>query len=199
MLGNVHAGIGHADNVFRGEAVHRETGHAETAGDVVLAQHGIGRQPQAQSFRQYLRLLDSSFRHQDDEFVSAIARDYVRLPALLLQQPPDAGQHQVAFQMAEVSFTSLNLSRSTSTTENGRPEREARFHSDDSASQKKRRVLMPVRPSVIDCCCSFWNTNELCNAVASKSASVFMTSASSVEKACSCSLSTLSTPSSVSP
>ncbi len=32
---------------------------------------------------------------------------------------------------------------------------------------------MLVRPSVIDCCCSFWNTNELCSAVASKSARVF--------------------------
>ena len=49
-----------------------------------------------------------------------------------------------------------------STTENGRPEREARFHSADSASQKKRRVLIPVRPSVIDCCCSFWKTKALC-------------------------------------
>ena len=55
-----------------------------------------------------------------------------------------------------------------STTENGRPEREARFHSADSASQKKRRVLIPVRPSVMDCCCSFWKTKALCSAVASK-------------------------------
>jgi hypothetical protein len=60
-----------------------------------------------------------------------------------------------------VSLTSLNLSRSISTTENGRPEREARFHSADSASQKKRRVLIPVRPSVMDCCCSFWNTKGI--------------------------------------
>ena len=60
------------------------------------------------------------------------------------------------------------------TTENGRPEREARFHSAVRASQKKRRVLMPVSGSVIACCCSFWNTNELCRAVASRSASVFM-------------------------
>ena len=71
-----------------------------------------------------------------------------------------------------VSLTSLNLSRSMSTTENGRPERDARFHSADKASQKKRRVLMPVRPSVIDCCCSFWKTKALCSAVANKSASV---------------------------
>ena len=98
-----------------------------------------------------------------------------------------------------MSLTSLNLSRSISTTENGRPEREARFHSELSASQKKRRVLMPVRPSVMDCCCSFWNTNELCSAVASKSASVFMISTSSGENASSCRLSTLSTPSRVSP
>ena len=34
-------------------------------------------------------------------------------------------------------------------------EREARFHSEVSDSQKKRRVFTPVKPSVIDCCCSF--------------------------------------------
>src|ERR1035437_10243130 len=71
------------------------------------------------------------------------------------------------------SLTSLNLSKSMSTTENGRPERDARFHSELSASQKKRLVLMPVNPSVIDCCCSFWKTKELCKAVARRSASVF--------------------------
>ena len=98
-----------------------------------------------------------------------------------------------------MSFTSLNLSRSINTTENGRPEREARFHSEVSASQKKRRVLMPVNPSVIDCCCSFWKTNELCKAVASKSASVFKISTSCGENALSRWLSTFSTPSRVSP
>ena len=86
-----------------------------------------------------------------------------------------------------------------STTEKGRPEREARFHSADSASQKKRRVLIPVRPSVIDCCCSFWKTNALCRAVASKSARVLRISTSCGENALSLRLSMFRTPSSVSP
>ncbi len=100
FLGNVHAGVGGADNVFRGQAVHRETGHTKAPCDVVLAEHGVRRQPQAQALGEDLGLLDSGFRHQDDEFVSAVACDYVRLPAFLLQQAADTGQNHVAFQVA---------------------------------------------------------------------------------------------------
>src|SRR5260370_598763 len=54
-----------------------------------------------------------------------------------------------------VSLTSLNLSRSMSTTENGRPEREARFHSAERASQKKRRGLVAVWAQGVECRCRF--------------------------------------------
>ena len=46
-LGNIHAGVGDADDVFDGKAVHGETGHAEAARDVMFGQHGIGGQPLA--------------------------------------------------------------------------------------------------------------------------------------------------------
>ena len=104
-------------------------GHAEAAGDVALVEHGIGGDPEPQAFGKNLRLLDAGFRHQDHELVATVAGYDVRLAALLFQQAADARQHQVAFQVTLVSFTSLNLSRSTITTENGRPEREARCHS----------------------------------------------------------------------
>ena len=58
---------------------------------------------------------------------------------------------------------------------------------------------MPVSPSVMDCCCSFWKTKVLCSAVASKSASVLMIRTSCDEKAFSSRLSTFSTPSNDSP
>src|SRR5437868_15192765 len=72
----------------------------------------------------------------------------------------------------KVSFTSLNLSRSIRTTENGRPEREARFHSADKPSQKKRRVVISVRPSVTDCWCSFWEAYGLADDAVRRSAKV---------------------------
>ena len=85
MLGDVHARIGHADNVLDRESVHREAGHAEAAADVVLGQHWVGCDPQTQALGQNLRLLHTSFRHQDDELITAVSRNYVRLPALLLK------------------------------------------------------------------------------------------------------------------
>ena len=87
----------------------------------MLGQHGIGGQPQAQALGQHLRLFDAGFGHEDDELIAAVASHHVRLAAFLLEQASDARQHQVAFEVPKVSFTSLNLSRSMSTTENGRP------------------------------------------------------------------------------
>src|SRR5437660_11508301 len=49
VLGDVHARIGYADNVFGREAVHGKTGHPEAAGDVVLGEHGIGGHPWAKA------------------------------------------------------------------------------------------------------------------------------------------------------
>ncbi len=86
-----------------------KTAHSEAAGNVMLAERRILRDPQAQTFCQDQRLLHSSFRHQDDEFVSAITRHHVRLPALLLQQPAHACQHQVALEMALGVVHSLEL------------------------------------------------------------------------------------------
>ena len=78
-----------------------ETGDAEAAGDVVLFQHRIGGHPKPQSLRQHLRLLDAGLGHEDDEFVSAIAGNHVRLAALLFEQSANSSQHQISFQMAE--------------------------------------------------------------------------------------------------
>ncbi len=97
---NIHARVGDADDVFDGEAVGGETGHAETAGDVVLAQHRVRGNPLPQALGQHLGLLRAGFGHEDDEFVSAIARHHVRLPGFLLQQTSHASQHQVAFEVA---------------------------------------------------------------------------------------------------
>src|SRR6266700_2213197 len=99
MLGYVHAGIGDANNIFHGKPVYGKASHAKAAGNVLFLKHGISRYPQAQALGQYLRLFDSGFRHQDNEFVPAVATHYIRLPALLLKEPANASQHQIAFQM----------------------------------------------------------------------------------------------------
>ena len=108
-LADIHAGVGDADDVFRRKAVRRETGHAKAAGDVVFAEHGVGREPYAQAFGQRLRLLHAGFRHQDDELVAAVAGHDVGLAAPLFEQPAHARQHQVAFQMAEGVVDFLEL------------------------------------------------------------------------------------------
>ena len=79
VLGHVHAGIGHANQVLERKSVDGETGHAEAAGDLVFFEHGIGCQPEPQSLGQDLRLLDPGFGHEDDEFVSAVTGDHVGL------------------------------------------------------------------------------------------------------------------------
>src|SRR6184192_4295054 len=99
MLGYVHAGIGDANNIFHGKPVYGKASHAKAAGNVLFLKHGISRYPQAQALGQYLRLFDSGFRHQDNEFVPAVASHYIRLPALLLKESANASQHQIAFQM----------------------------------------------------------------------------------------------------
>src|SRR2546430_2285223 len=99
MLGYVHAGIGDANNIFHGKPVYGKASHAKAASNVLFLKHGISRYPQAQALGQYLRLFDSGFRHQDNEFVPAVASHYIRLPALLLKESANASQHQIAFQM----------------------------------------------------------------------------------------------------
>src|SRR5438128_7997532 len=99
MLGYVHAGIGDANNIFHGKPVYGKASHAKAAGTVSCLEHGISRYPHAQAPGPYLRLLAAGFRHQDNEFVPAVASHYIRLPALLLKESANASQHQIAFQM----------------------------------------------------------------------------------------------------
>ena len=80
--------------------MHGETCDSEAARDVMFAQHRIGGQPLAQALGQHLRLFRSSFGHQHDEFIAAIARHDVRLPRLLLEQAADARQDEVAFEVS---------------------------------------------------------------------------------------------------
>src|SRR4051794_24980391 len=47
VLGDIHSSIRHADQVLDLKAVHWEAGDAEAASDVMLAEHGIGGDPQA--------------------------------------------------------------------------------------------------------------------------------------------------------
>src|SRR5439155_212955 len=79
MLGYVHAGIGDANNIFHGKPVYGKASHAKAAGNVLFLKHGISRYPQAQALGQYLRLFDSGFRHQDNEFVPAVASKSARV------------------------------------------------------------------------------------------------------------------------
>ena len=99
-LGDVHAGVGHADDVLDRKTVHRETRDPEASGDLVFAQHGIGRQPLSQALGQYLSLFGAGLRHQDDELIAAVARHDVRLPGLLLEQAADPSQHEIALEVA---------------------------------------------------------------------------------------------------
>ena len=60
---------------------------------------GSDRNPASQLGGKLPRVLHVRFRHQDHEFVSAIARHHVGAPAIRLQDVSHPLQHQVAFQM----------------------------------------------------------------------------------------------------
>src|SRR5207247_11312608 len=128
MLGKVHAGMGDANKIFHGKPVNGKAPNAKAAGNVLFLKHGISRYPQAQALGQYLRLFDSGFRHQDNEFVPAVASHYIRLRHFCSRSRPTRASTRSPSRCPFVSLTSLNLSRSISTTETGRPERDARFH-----------------------------------------------------------------------
>src|SRR5436853_260941 len=124
MLGYVHAGIGDANNIFHGKPVYGKASHAKAAGNVLFLKHGISRYPQAQALGQYLRLFDSGFRHQDNEFVPAVASHYIRLPALLLKESANASQHQIALQTLVTSHLHQSrLSSSRHSTDDAGPKR----------------------------------------------------------------------------
>ena len=86
-----------------------KTRHAKASGNAVLAQHRIGGNPEPQTLRENLRLLDARFRHQNNEFVATIARDNIRLAALLFQQSPHAGQHQIPLEVTHGVIHLLEL------------------------------------------------------------------------------------------
>ena len=87
-------------NVFRRSPMHGISSNAEAARDLPLVEHDVSGNPQAQTFAQSLCLLHAGLRHQDHEFVAAIAAHNVRLPRLLLQDSSHPRQNKVAFQMS---------------------------------------------------------------------------------------------------
>ena len=100
MLGDIHSRVGDANDFFRRKSMHGKLATPKLPVMWCSLSMGSVREPQPQALGQDLRLLDAGFRHQDDEFVAAVAGDHVRLPAFLFQQSSDARQHQVAFQVA---------------------------------------------------------------------------------------------------
>ena len=67
----------------------------------LLLEHGVGREPLPQTLSQAVGLVHAGFGHEDHKFVAAVTGDYVRLTALLFQQPADAGQHQITLKVAQ--------------------------------------------------------------------------------------------------
>src|SRR5713226_8567363 len=99
MFRKIHRSVGHLDELLRRRAVERITRDAEAGADVFLAQQRIGGNPAAELTRQLPRMFHGGFRHQNDEFVSAVAGDNVGAPAIGLQDLPDALENQVALEV----------------------------------------------------------------------------------------------------
>ena len=72
---------------------------SEAGGDVLVAQEWIGRDPAAKFVRQLAGLLDTGFRHEDDEFVASITSNHIRAAAVLLKNMTYPLQHHVAFEV----------------------------------------------------------------------------------------------------
>ena len=73
MLGKIHRGVSHLDQLLGRGAVHRKAGDAEAAGNIFLAQQRVRTDPGAQLGGELLGLLDRGLRHQDDELIAAVA------------------------------------------------------------------------------------------------------------------------------
>ena len=154
-------------------AVHREAGDAEAGGDVLVAQQRIGGDPVRELACELARLLDARFRHQDHEFVAAIARHHIRAPAILFQNVADTLQHHVAFQVA------VKIVHKFEAVQIHQHDRERPVRARGRASTRPRALpsgsdasSRPSEPSVIACSCAFWNVSALCSAPAKRSASV---------------------------
>ncbi len=76
-----------------------EAGNAETRGNGLLAEQRIltNRGPQLLGYLDRLRSV--GFRHEDNKFVSTVARHHIRAPAVLLQNLAYAVQYEIALEM----------------------------------------------------------------------------------------------------
>src|SRR5580658_11294222 len=80
--------------------MHGETRDTEAGGNIFVTKKRIGRDPSTQFAGKLASLFYSSFWHQYDEFVPAVARYHIGPPAILLQYVTHALQYHVAFQMS---------------------------------------------------------------------------------------------------
>src|ERR1700674_1696557 len=99
MFRKIHRSVGNLDKLLRRRAMEWIAGDAEAGADVFLAQQGIRGYPAAQLARQLPRMLHIGFRHQNDEFVPAVAGHNVGAPAIGLQDLPDALENEVALKV----------------------------------------------------------------------------------------------------
>ena len=109
VLGQVHAGVGNLNQLGGGGGVLGESGEADGGGDLALTQQRVVSDPLAELVGQAVGLVGVGFRHQDDELVAAVAGHHVGAAHVLLQHAPDALQHRVALQVAEVVVDELEL------------------------------------------------------------------------------------------
>src|SRR5262249_15479204 len=71
----------------------------EAGGNILFAEKIVGAHPAAKFRSQLPGLFHGCFRHQNDEFVSAVTSHHIRTPAIGFENVAHALQHQVAFQV----------------------------------------------------------------------------------------------------
>src|SRR5258708_33020284 len=64
-LRDIHASVGHTNDVLNDEAVHAKADHAQSAGNVMLTHHSIADHPLAEQPGHHLSLFRPGFRHTD--------------------------------------------------------------------------------------------------------------------------------------
>src|SRR2546429_4493220 len=99
MFRKIHGSVGDLDKLLRRRAMEWIARDAEAGADVFLAQQWIGGDPAAQLARQLPRMLHIGLRHENDEFVPAVASHNVGAPAIGLQNLPDALENEVALEV----------------------------------------------------------------------------------------------------
>src|SRR5216684_6564162 len=78
----------------------RVAGDPKAGADVFFAEERIGGDPAAKLEGQLAGVLHVGLGHEDDEFVSTVARDDVGAAAIGLQNMADALENEVAFEVA---------------------------------------------------------------------------------------------------